>query len=129
MADPAGLILHTLIGVLPSMTPLRILHTESSKVLGGQEFRTLSEAIGMTKRGHHVILAAQPDRRLKEYAEQYKLDIQPVTMTRTRCIHTVKVFLEVIRADHIDLVNTHGSIDSWLPLATVFSTIDCPMPS
>lgn len=95
------------------MTLLRILHTESSKVLGGQEFRTLSEAIGMARRGHQVILAVQPDSRLKEYAEPYKLNIRPVAMTGTRWIHIVRAFLEIIRVYRIDLVNTHGSIDSW----------------
>ena len=53
------------------MKKFRILHTESSHGLGGEEYRVLSEAKAMGLRGHQVVIAAPgkvswPDWRSKK---------------------------------------------------------------
>ncbi len=49
---------------MSAAAPLRILHTESSLGWGGQEIRVLTEARGVARRGHEVLLAAPADSRI-----------------------------------------------------------------
>ncbi len=93
--------------------PLRILHTESSLELGGQEFRVLHEVCGMLKRGHYVVLAVPPYSRLAGLARERGVCIEEVSMNRIRWIWLILVFLKIIVKHNIQVVNTHGSIDSW----------------
>ncbi len=95
------------------MRPLRILHTESSTGLGGQEFRMLSEALGMVRRGHTVILAVPPESQLKDCAEEHRLHVEPMPLKKRRYGPLVFDFLRVIKRHGIQIVNTHGSLDSW----------------
>jgi glycosyltransferase involved in cell wall biosynthesis len=95
------------------MRPLRILHTDSSTGLGGQELRVLSEAVGMVRRGHAVVLAVPPDSDLQEYAKKHHVPVEPVSLKRRRYGALVFDFLKVIRKHGVQVVNTHGSLDSW----------------
>lgn len=92
---------------------LRILHTESSRSLGGQEFRVLHEAMGMKDRGHQVILAVQPSSQLREQALKYGLSVEMVDMRKSRWIILVSCFTKLISQYEFDIINCHGSIDSW----------------
>ena len=92
---------------------LRILHTESSNVLGGQEFRTLHECLGMRARGHQVYLAVQPASPLFHKAQRSGLCVVPVRMTTVRWAWLIVTFLKLIKRLDVQIVNTHGSIDSW----------------
>ena len=95
------------------MKSLRILHTESSMGLGGQELRILNEVSGMISRGHFVILAVQPGSQLAVHAEQRGLSPELIKMGRVRWPWLVWVFLRLIAKYNIEVINTHGSIDSW----------------
>ena len=95
------------------MRSLHVLHTESSRGLGGQEFRTLQECVGMKARGHRVYLAAQPSGDLFHKAQSMGLHVLPVRMTTVRWVRLIFTFLDLIRRFDIHIVNTHGSIDSW----------------
>lgn len=95
------------------MKPLHILHTEPSSDLGGEELRILSEASGMVRRGHAVTLAVPLDSRLKRYAEQRGLLVVPLSMNKSRYLPLVFEFLHLFRRYQTDVVNTHGSVDSW----------------
>lgn len=92
---------------------LRILHAESSKELGGQEFRTLHECVGMKARGHQVYLATQPSGALFHKAQSTGLCVLPIQMSKIRWVRLIFTFLDLIKRLDIDVVNTHGSIDSW----------------
>ncbi len=94
-------------------TRIRVLHTESSLDLGGQELRVLREAEGMTKRGYPVILAVSPESRLRREAEQAGIPVEPVAFRKTRFAGLIGDVLRVIRKHGIRIVNTHGSLDSW----------------
>lgn len=95
------------------MKPLRILHTEPSTGLSGQEIRILSEAVGMAKRGHTVILVVPPNSKLKECAERERLGVEPVSQKLSRFVSLIFEFLFLIRKHRIQILNTHGSVDSW----------------
>ncbi len=92
---------------------LRILHTESSEGLGGQEYRTLHECLGMKARGHQVYLAVQPDSQLRHKAQDAGVAVLTVAMKPARWPICVRTFRRWLRNFHIDVLNTHGSLDSW----------------
>lgn len=91
----------------------RILHTESSTGLGGQELRILSEAKGMIARGHQVIIAAPSNSPLVKFAsnEGIPCELIPVGLDGWRRL--IPLFLECITRRRIQVVHTHGSQDSW----------------
>ena len=91
----------------------RILHTESSMGLGGQELRILNEALGMKARGHVVVLAVQPNSQLETHAKQRGLAVELVKMSQIRWLWLVWDFLKIVSKHKIEIINTHGSIDSW----------------
>ncbi len=93
--------------------PLRILHTESSMGMGGQEYRVLEEACGMAKRGHEVIVAIPKGSQMAPLAQQKKIAIEFTASRKTAWISLVVTYLRIIRRYRIQVVNTHGSLDSW----------------
>lgn len=92
---------------------MRILHTECSTGLGGQELRTLVESLEMTRRGHEVTIAAPPGSELAVRAGKAGLRVEPVVLTLPRAASIVRRLLGLIRRDRIEVVHTHGSVDSW----------------
>ena len=54
---------------------MRILHTEWSDGLGGQEKRVLAEAAGLTEKGHYIALACRNHARIKNEAIKLGIDI------------------------------------------------------
>ena len=96
------------------MRQWRILHTESSLGWGGQEVRVLAELEWMRAHGHWVALAAHPASAIAQRAGAAGIMFYPL---RT---HKALLPLEVIRlagwlrANRVDLVNTHSSNDGWL---------------
>ena len=95
------------------VSPLRILHTESSQGLGGQEYRTLRECLGMQARGHRVCLAVQPESRLCHEARATGLTVLTTPMRTVRWVPLIRTFRSWLMEFHIDVLNTHGSLDSW----------------
>ncbi len=93
--------------------PMRILHTESSSGMGGQEYRVLEEAQGMEKRGHTVVVAAPYGSRLAALAEQRGLQVRTTTSGKRGWITLIPSYLRILKHCEIDVVNTHGSLDSW----------------
>ena len=92
---------------------LRILHTEWSTILGGQEMRVLEEADGMMRRGHSVTIACRPGSMLLEKARERGI---PVFVTRLNGMFDVLSILRLalyIRGSRPDVVHAHSSRDSW----------------
>jgi glycosyltransferase involved in cell wall biosynthesis len=108
------------------MTPLRIVHTESSLGWGGQEIRILSESQGLIRRGHDVKLVCPPQARI--YAESVNWGVPvaglPIDRKRPRCL---RALLGWLRANRCDVVNTHSSTDSWLA-ALALARLGRPAP-
>ncbi len=95
------------------MVKFRILHTESSLGLGGQEFRVLEESLGMVNRGHTVIVAVPKGSQMASLAKQKELSIELTSSGKAAWINLVLIYLRIIRRHRVQIVNTHGSLDSW----------------
>lgn len=91
----------------------RVLHTESSMNLGGQELRVLIEMELMAGRGFESILAARPGSRILDEAKRRGLKVRAVNMRGSFDPLAVAAFLHIILSERIDIVNAHGSKDGW----------------
>ena len=92
---------------------LSILHTEASLGWGGQEIRVLTEARGVARRGHEVLLAAPAQARIATEAARFGVAVAalPIGAKRPRGVMALRRLLGERR---FDVVNTHSSTDSWL---------------
>lgn len=91
-----------------------ILHTESSRGWGGQEIRILREAEGMRKRGHVVIFAVNCGGGLIPRARDAGFLVYELPFKKIFALKTIFSLVQICRAHHIDLINTHSSLDAWL---------------
>lgn len=90
-----------------------ILHTETLKKWGGQQNRVLSEAIGLKKRGHKVILACHKASILAEKAKEKDITVYEVNMVKQGHLITIPRLVNIIKKEKVDIVSTHSSVDSW----------------
>ena len=93
--------------------PLAILHTEASLGWGGQEIRILTEARGVARRGHAVVIAAPPESRILPAAAEYGIEGIPLAIGRKN-LRGLRAMRGLLRARRFDVVNTHSSTDAWL---------------
>ena len=92
---------------------IKILNTESSMNLGGQELRILAEMEGLADRGYESVLAARPGSRILGEVEKRGLMNYPVKMRGSLDPAAVASFAHIILREKIDIVNAHGSKDGW----------------
>lgn len=91
----------------------KVLQTESALGLGGQELRVLAEVEGLLRRGHEVWLAVQPQSRLEALAVKGALPVVAVRMRKRDYPFFVYRLVRLMDEKRVDIVNTHGSEDSW----------------
>lgn len=91
-----------------------ILHTEASKGWGGQEIRIITEAEGLIRRGHRIIIAAPPDAMIIKQAKIRDIQTMPLSMKKSSIFCPINEIIDIINKYEIDIVNTHSSRDSWL---------------
>lgn len=96
-----------------SITPMHIVHTEASRGWGGQEIRILTEAEGMIRRGHKVTLLCPPDARILAEAGLRNVPVAVLPIGRKRLRGMIAVY-RWLKANPVDVVNTHSSTDTWL---------------
>jgi glycosyltransferase involved in cell wall biosynthesis len=92
---------------------VRIVHTESSTVMGGQERRVLAESLGMRDRGHDVWVATPPEGALANRAAAAGLEVVPMSFRRSLLPVNARAVGATVRRLQADVVNTHSSADSW----------------
>ena len=92
---------------------MNILHTETLKRWGGQQNRVLSEALGLQKRGHNVIIACQRESVLAQKARQAGIKIYEMNMVKQAYLVNIPKLMKIIKQENIDIVSTHSSVDSW----------------
>jgi glycosyltransferase involved in cell wall biosynthesis len=95
------------------VTPLTIVHTESSLGWGGQEIRILSESQGLIRRGHDVRLICPPEARIFAEARNWGVPSIALPIARKRPLG-VKVLVEWLKRNRCDVLSAHSSTDSWL---------------
>ena len=106
---------------------LRILHTESSLGWGGQEIRVLTEARGVSRRGHEVTLAAAAQSRILQAAPDYGIEAVALPIAR-KSAGGLFAMTRLLRNRRFDVINTHSSTDSWLAaIATSFLRLAPPI--
>jgi glycosyltransferase involved in cell wall biosynthesis len=91
-----------------------VLHTESSRGLGGQEVRTLTEARWIAERGWRVVLSGQPGAAFTERARQSGIEAIEVPMRGAWDLRAVSRLVRLIREEDVSLVHTHSSVDGWV---------------
>ena len=97
------------------VTPLSILHTESSTGWGGQELRILTEMEGMARRGHRVHLLTAASAEILPAARARGLPVNglPIEAKKMPGLRSVRRWLAQ-RGAAFDVINTHSSTDAWL---------------
>ena len=60
-----------------------------------------------------MVLAAQADAKIARRARALKIPVEVLDMSRSRYLLLVNDFIRIMKKHHIQIVNTHGSIDSW----------------
>lgn len=93
---------------------MRILHTEWSDDLGGQEKRVLSEATGLRDRGHEVTIVCREDAKIKAEALKAGIDVKTLPLRRPYDIESIVRLTAYIKKKGFHIVNTHSGIDSWI---------------
>ena len=93
---------------------MQIIHLEASSGWGGQEIRILREAEGMRARGHHITFAVMRGAKLVAKARSLGFTVYEVNFRRPYWIICLFQLLRIFRKHHIDVVNTHSSLDSWI---------------
>jgi len=93
---------------------MRILHTESSRGWGGQENRTLQEALQLRAAGAEVSFACQPDSQLAARAQQHGFGVTTLAMRNNFDMPAVARLAAALRRDGADIVNTHSGRDTFL---------------
>ena len=92
---------------------MKILHTESSLGWGGQEIRVLTEARGVARAGHEVLLAAPPEARITAEAERFGVAVERLPIGR-KGVKGVVALRRLLARRAFDVVNAHSSTDAWL---------------
>ena len=95
------------------MSPLAIVHTESSLGWGGQEIRILAESQGLARRGHQVMVLCAPQARI--LAEAPTWDVAAVALPiALKRVAGLRALMDWLRTNPCDVLSTHSSTDSWL---------------
>lgn len=93
---------------------MRILHTEWSDGLGGQEKRILTEATGLLERGHYVAIVCRKHSKIINEATKHGIDAHYLPLKKPYDILTIIRLAKFLKANRFDIVNTHSGIDSWI---------------
>jgi len=94
---------------------LTVLHTESSSGWGGQESRTLNVCLGLRDTyGARVIILCRPGSRLAERAASCGFEVKTHPLRSSHDISAVRFTASLIRAENVDVVNTHSGTDSFV---------------
>jgi glycosyltransferase involved in cell wall biosynthesis len=99
-----------------------VLHTESSLGLGGQEIRILTEAGWLLDHDWDVVIACQPESRLRGEAAVTGLPVVTIRMRGPLDLPAILALRRLIDQYEVAVVHTHSSVDSWLGALAARST-------
>lgn len=98
--------------------PLKILHTEAAKGLGGQEIYIYRHMLAMRDRGHDVSLLCQPGARLGEMAREAGFTVHALKMGGLlRMLRGIWSVSRLVRRHTYDVVNTTSRRDALIAAA------------
>lgn len=93
---------------------MRILHIEWSDDMGGQEKRVLSEAAGLSARGHYVAIVCREHAKIRNEATKKGIDVHTLPLRKPYDILSITRLAKFLKTEGFDVVNTHSGIDSWI---------------
>jgi glycosyltransferase involved in cell wall biosynthesis len=96
---------------------LKILHTEWSDGMGGQELRILQDLTALADLGHETALLAVPGSRIGPAARALGIRVIEQPMRGPLHLGAFRNILGLLRREKFHVVNTHSSVDSWLASA------------
>ena len=105
--------------------PLHIVHSEASSCWGGQELRVLTEIQGIIKKGHRVSLLCDERSYVSKEAIKRNINVFHFPLAKRR-LKTVIALRKWLRHNKADVINTHGSKDSWLMALAARTLRDSP---
>lgn len=98
--------------------PLKILHTEAAKGLGGQEIYIYRHMLAMRERGHDVSLLCQPDARLGDMARDAGFTVHALKMGGLlRLLRGIWSVSRLVKRHAYDVVNTTSRRDALIAAA------------
>ncbi|HEY2572430.1 MAG TPA: glycosyltransferase family 4 protein, partial [Verrucomicrobiaceae bacterium] len=92
---------------------MRIVHTESSRAIGGQEMRVIEEMEWFQRHGHEVALAAADESGIATLARERGLTLFPVRFRGSFNPRTISRLLRACRDHRTQLIVTHSSRDTF----------------
>jgi glycosyltransferase involved in cell wall biosynthesis len=92
----------------------RIVHSEASLGWGGQEHRVLAELKGFQQRGAWVALLAPENSEIFQRARVAGIKVQILDTRKSRYPITALRLKRWLRANDVQVVNTHSSRDGYL---------------
>lgn len=95
-------------------TPWFIVHSEASLGWGGQELRIITELTGFRERGARVALIAPPNSKIYKRAQELKIEIIPLQMSKPLYPITITRLALWMRREGVQIVNMHSSRDGWI---------------
>lgn len=93
---------------------MRILHTECSLNWGGLEQRIVVETNWLNAHGHGAWIACDPRGELFRRGAEAGARVLAVSMRNNFDLGGWSELFDIIHTKQIDVINTHGSKDSWL---------------
>lgn len=93
---------------------MNILHTECSLNWGGLEQRIVVETAWLNSHGHKAFIACDPRGELYRRGREAGAAVLGVSMRNNFDVPGFLALRAIVRKHRIDLINTHGSKDSWL---------------
>ena len=86
------------------MRKISILHTETLKKWGGQQNRVLNEVLGLSKRGHKVVLVCNPGSIIAGKAVEAGIKVYQLSMSKRNYLLTVPKMMRIIREEDVEIV-------------------------
>lgn len=99
---------------------MKILISEASTAIGGQELAVVRHAQGLSRRGHDVRLLLQPGSPLEQLARTHQVPFHPLRMPGITA-PTLKAFRKILLLERPDVLHVNSSRDSWLGALTAWS--------
>lgn len=97
---------------MPSTLPRRVLFTESSPNLGGQELQLITQARGLAARGIEVRLACRPDSRIRARAGESGVPVEPVAFRNSLHPPSVLAVMRLLASWRPDAALCHSGHDA-----------------
>ena len=98
---------------MPTVNPLRIIHSEAATSFGGQEHRVFKEMVAMREKGHYLEAICQPDAELTTRLREAGFVVHTLYMDGLpNFVRGILAMRRILKAGHFDVLNTHSRQDT-----------------